>query len=216
MQELGKIEKPSAEKYKGARKLFFIPLVFSPREVQGELFEKIFKYWDQVESQLTALELKLGVVKRVYHELVPVGGEEGCKIIEELNSTSYGIVKARVDKGAELHALEDTDLLTESMDWTKCLAVGLQNQNVFDKVYQSYIEAYKKRNEHIAKMIDETLKEGEAGVLLMREGHQVQFPADIEVFYVSPPELDEIKRWLRSREMEEEKAEAESAEEPHK
>jgi hypothetical protein len=215
-QELGKIEKPSAEKYQSARKLFFVPLIFSPRDIQGDLFEKVFKYWDQVEVQLTNLELKLGVVKKVYHELVPVGGDEGSKVIEELNSTSYGIVKARLDKGAQLEPLEDADLLTESMDWTKCLAVGLQNQKVFDQVYESYTQAHKKRNERIAKMIDETLKGGEAGVLLMREGHQVQFPADIEVFYVSPPELDEIKRWLRTREMEEEKPEAESPEESEK
>jgi len=212
-QELGKIEKPSVEEYRTARKLFFVPLIFTPRDIQGELFEKVFRYWDQVESQLTNLELKLGIVKRVYHELVPVGGEEGGKIIEELNSTSYGIVKARVDKGAELEPLENTDLLTESMDWTKCLAVGLQNQKVFDKVYESYTEANRKRNEHIAKMIDETLKEGEAGILLMREGHQVQFPADIEVFYVSPPGLDEIKRWLRTKEVEAEKP---ASEEPEK
>ena len=215
-QELGKIEKPSVEGFRVARKLFFVPLIFSPRDIQGELFEKVFKYWDQVEVQLTNLELKLGVVKKVYHELVPVGGDEGSKVIEELNSTSYGIVKARLDKGAELEPLEDADLLTESMDWTKCLAVGLQNQKVFDQVYESYTQAHKKRNEHIAKMIDETLKGGEAGVLLMREGHQVHFPADIEVFYVSPPELDEIKRWLRTREMEEEKPEVGSPEEPEK
>jgi len=204
-QELGKIEKPSVEEYKAARKLFFVPLIFTPRDIQGELFEKVFRYWDQVESQLTSLELKLGIAKKVYHELVPVGGEEGGKIIEELNSTSYGIIKARLDKGAELEPLEDADLLTESMDWTRCLAVGLQNQKVFDKVYESYIQAQKKRNEHIAKMIDDTLKESEVGILLMREGHQVQFPADIEVFYVSPPGLDEIKRWLRTKEVEAEK-----------
>jgi len=204
-QELGKIEKPAAEEYKAARKLFFVPLLFTPRDIQGELFEKVFRYWDQVESQLTSLELKLGIAKKVYHELVPVGGEEGSKIIEELNSTSYGIIKARLDKGAELEPLEDADLLTESMDWTRCLAVGLQNAKVFDKVYESYIQAQKKRNEHIAKMINDTLKESEVGILLMREGHQVQFPADIEVFYVSPPGLDEIKRWLRTKEVEAEK-----------
>lgn len=205
-QELGKIERPSVEEFKAARKLFFVPLLFTPKQLEGELFEKVFKYWDQVESQLSNLEVKLGIVKKVYHELVPVGGEEGSKIIEELNSTSYGIVKARMDKGAELEPLEDTDLLTESMDWTKCLAIGLQNQKVFDKVYESYLQAQTKRNEHIAKMINDTLKEGEVGILLMREGHQVQFPADIEVFYVSPPGLDEIKRWLRTREVEIEKS----------
>jgi hypothetical protein len=204
-QELGKIEKPAVEEYRAARKLFFVPLLFTPRDIQGELFEKVFRYWDQVEAQLTSLELKLGIAKKVYHELVPVGGEEGGKIIEELNSTSYGIIKARLDKGAELEPLEDADLLTESMDWTRCLAVGLQNAKVFDKVYESYIQAQKKRNEHIAKMINDTLKESEVGILLMREGHQVQFPADIEVFYVSPPGLDEIKRWLRTKEVEAEK-----------
>jgi hypothetical protein len=212
-QELGKIEKPSAEEYRAARKLFFVPLLFTPRQLEGELFEKVFKYWDQVESQLSNLELKLGIVKKVYHELVPVGGEAGSKIIEELNSTSYGIVKARVDKGAQLEPLEDADLLTESMDWTKCLAIGLQNQKVFDKVYEAYLQAQTKRNEHIAKMINDTLKEGEVGILLMREGHQVQFPADIEVFYVSPPGLDDIKRWLRTREVE---AEKEAGEGPEK
>ena len=34
----------------------------------------------------------------------------------------------------------------------------------------------------------------------MRENHQVQIPADIQVFYVAPPALDEIKRWLREHE----------------
>jgi len=211
-QELGKIEKPSVEGFKAARKLFFVPLLFTPKQLEGELFEKVFKYWDQVESQLSNLELKLGIVKRVYHELVPVGGEEGGKIIEELNSTSYGIVKARLDKGAQLEPLEDADLLTESMDWTRCLAVGLQNAKVFDKVYEAYLQSQKKRNEHIAKMIDETLKASEVGILLMREGHQVQFPADIEVFYVSPPGLEEIKRWLRTREVEAEKEAGEGSE----
>ena len=211
-QELGKIERPAAEEYRAARKLFFVPLLFTPRDIQGELFEMVFRYWDQVESQLTSLELKLGIAKKVYHELVPVGGEEGGKIIEELNSTSYGIIKARLEKGAELEPLEDADLLTESMDWTRCLAIGLQNQKVFDKIYESYIEAQKKRNEHIAKVIDDTLKECEVGILLMREGHQVQFPADIEVFYVAPPGLDEIKRWLRTKEMEAEKEAGEGPE----
>jgi hypothetical protein len=62
------------------------------------------------------------------------------------------------------------------------------------------MEIGKKRNEHIARKIDETLKDNEIGILLMRENHQVQFPPDIQVFYVAPPALDEIKRWLRESE----------------
>lgn len=76
----------------------------------------------------------------------------------------------------------------------------MQSQKVFAEVYQSYLEVQKRRNELIARRIDETLKGNEIGVMLMREGHQVQFPPDIQVFYVAPPGLDEIKRWLRERE----------------
>ena len=32
---------------------------------------------------------------------------------------------------------------------------------------------------------------------MISEGHQVQFPADIEVFYVSPPALDDFRSWLQ-------------------
>jgi guanylate kinase len=34
----------------------------------------------------------------------------------------------------------------------------------------------------------------------MRENHQLQFPTDIQIIYVAPPALDEIKRWLREQE----------------
>jgi hypothetical protein len=157
------------------------------------------RYWEQVDAQVANLEMKLSEVNKVYHELIPAGGEEGAKTIEELNSGSYRIAKARLDKGAELQPIEDRELLTEFMDWSKCLAVGLQSQKAFTKVLESYTEAQKRRNDHIARQIDETLKDNESGILLMREGHQVQFPSDIQVFYVAPPSLDEIKRWLKEK-----------------
>jgi len=201
-EELGKIEKPPVEKYGKGRKLLFVPLLFSPPEPEDDFVERAGKYWDEVEAHVTNLELKLGSVNKVFHELVPVGGEEGSKVIEELNSTSYQIVRARLDKGAEVQPVEDIELLTEYMDWSRCLAVGLQNQKVLARVYESYAEVRLRRNEDMAKRIDETLKEKDIGILLMREGHQIQFPTDIEVFYVAPPGLDEIKRWIRAHEEE--------------
>jgi len=196
-EELGKIEKPAAEEFATGRKLYFVPLILSPQEPPADLEEKLKKYWGEVESHITNLESKLGSVNKVYHELVPTGSEEGAKAIEELNIGSYHIIKARLDKKAELQPIDDIELLTEFMDWGKCLASGLQNQKVIVSVYESYIEVQKRRNSHIEKQIDETLKDNETGILLMREGHQVQFPSDIHVFYVAPPSLDEIKRWLR-------------------
>ena len=199
-EELGKIEKPLAEGFKNGRKLCFVPLIYCGKESPTEYAEKYNTYWSQVETQLKDLESKLGKVDRVYHELITVAGEEGSEEIKELNDKCYEVVKARLDKGAQLEALEDSELLSEFMDWSRCLAIGLQNQKVFTTVYEAYVEANKKRNEYVARHLDETLKADEIGILLMREGHQVQFPPDIQVFYVAPPALDEIKRWLRDRE----------------
>jgi len=48
----------------------------------------------------------------------------------------------------------------------------------------------------MAEIIDETLGADEAGLFVVNEDHQVQFSDDIQVFYISPPSLDEIKRWV--------------------
>ena len=198
-QELGKIEKPQAEEFKKGRKLYFVPLVYCEKEPPAEYLEKFNNYWDQVENQVSSLELKLGRIDRIFHELISAGGEDGAKVIKDLNDRSYQIVENRLGKGTQLEATEEAELLTEFMDWSRCLLLGLQNQQVFTTVYEYYTEANKKRNEHIAKKIDETLREDEVGILFMREGHQIQFPLDIKVFYVVPPALDEIKRWLRDQ-----------------
>jgi len=199
-EELGKIEKPPVENFKKGRRLYFIPLIYGGEDLPEDYLEKFNKYWEQVEKQVVELTSKLGEVNRIYHELVAVSGDEGSKTVKELSDRSHKIVQACLEKKAQMEAVEDGDILTEFMDWSRCLIIGLQNPKVVSKVYESYVEIGKKRNEHIAHKIDETLQENETGILLMRENHQVQFPSDIQVFYVAPPALDEIKRWLRERE----------------
>lgn len=201
-QQLGKVEKPLASKFRTGRKLFFVPLIFAPLQSEPVLLELVNRYWGQVQEQIGNLEEKLSKVKKVYHELIPVGGKKGLKAIEPLSGGSHRIVKSILDKGAKLQSIEDRDLLGEFMDWSKCLSVGLQSRVVIARVYQSYMDVQKRRDGQIAEKIDRTLKSEETGVLVMREGHQVQFPSDIQVFYVSPPGLDEIERWLRARQTE--------------
>ena len=201
-EEVGKIVRPSIEEFRAGRKLYFVPLIFTPKRSQADLLERVNRYWDQVESHVANLEEKLGTVNKVYHEMVPIGGEDGAKAVKELNKGSYQIIKARLKKGSDLQPMEDGEILAEFMDWGRCLAIGLQSQNVIVRAYEFYSEAQRRRNEYIAKQIDETLKDGEIGLLLMMEGYQVQFPSDVQVFYVAPPGLDDVKRWLRDREAE--------------
>jgi hypothetical protein len=198
--ELGKIEKPPVTDFKKGRKLYFVPLIYGGKDLPEDYLVKFHKYWEQVEKQVAELTGKLGEVNRIYHELIATSGEDGMKTIEELSEKSHKIVRSCLEKKAQLEAVEDNDILTEFMDWGRCLIIGLQNPKVVSRIYDSYVEAGKKRNEYIARKIDETLRENEIGLLLMRENHQVQIPPDIQFFYVAPPALDEIKRWLRENE----------------
>ncbi len=199
-EELGKIEKPAAADFKLGRKLYFVPLVFSGSELTGEFNQINDRYWEQVESQLAGLESRLGKTEHIFHELVPESGEEGLKTLKQLKVKSLNLVESRLAKGTSLDSAEDEEILSELMDWSRCLALGLQSQEVYTTVYNSYIQASKKRNESIARKIDQGIKENQSAIVIMGENHQVNFPSDIQVFYISPPALDELKRWLRDYE----------------
>jgi hypothetical protein len=198
-EKLSKIEKPPASDFKGSRKLFFVPLVLTSPKPEPEYKKLVNKYWQQVQGHIAGLEEKLAEVSRVYHELVTSDSKEGIKFIEEMSIGSHQIVKKLIGKGAEIQPIEEREMLSEFMDWGRCLSIGLQSQQAFSTVYQAYLEVQKKRNEYIARRIDDTLKKDENGLLLMREGHQIQFPTDIEVFYVAPPSLNAVNRWFSKR-----------------
>jgi len=198
-EQLGKIERLEAEHFKQGKKLYLVPLVYFGEEAPDEYKERCNRYWQQVAEQLINLAIKIGKVRRVYHESIFQCGEEGMKALERLNPGSYQIAKTQCDNGATLEIIEERELLEEVIDWQRCLMLGFVSDKVVGKVSEFYVEAAKKRNEFVAKKINETLKDDEAGLLFVREGHSVQFPGDVEVFSIFPPALDEIHRWLRDK-----------------
>ncbi len=198
-QELGKIDKPEADNFKQGRKLLLVPLIYLYKDAPSEYTEKYELYWKQVAEHIVNLEAKIGTISRVYHESISLGGDDGLKIMEKLNPKSHQIARQKCQDGATLEAIEDRELAEEAIDWERCLFIGFLSDKVARKVSELYIEASRKRYEHISKKIDETLTAGETAMLFIREGHLVQFSQDIEVFSVAPPALDEIHRWLRER-----------------
>ena len=65
-------------------------------------------------------------------------------------------------------------------------------------MFEAYLEVTNRRYQHIASHIDETLKEDESSILVIGDDHRVQFPNDIQVFYVAPP-LNDLRRWISDR-----------------
>jgi hypothetical protein len=198
MAELAKIEKLDIEQF-GVRKLYVVPLIFSGADAPKEYKDKLERYWREVNEQIANQEVKVGKIKRLYHESIASGGEEGLKMIGEINPLSHLIAKDKFENGAVLEAAEQMELADECMDWERCLMIGLFSQKAFKTVAELYQQCSVKRYEYIGHRIDETLQKNEAAILFIREGNLVQFAKDIEVFNVAPPGLDDIHRWLRDR-----------------
>ena len=196
---LGEIGKPEAEGFKKGRKLYLVPMFSFGPDVPAELREKVTSYWSGAQEHISRLEAPLGRVDRVYHETVFMPGEEGAKLVEVLNPAGYSLVQSRIEAGAQLEATEDRAQVEESSDWQRCISAGLVSEKASSTVFQSYLEVTNQRYQYIAARIDETLNEDESAILIIGDNHRVQFPGDIQVFYIAPPALNDLRRWISDR-----------------
>ncbi len=194
---LGKIDKPEADQYKEGRKIFLVSLFLSPPDGPDDLKALLEEYWEEAGEHVARLEASLGPVSHIFHETVFLEGEEGAAMLEQINPLAYRALRARYYSGAVLEATEDMDLLQETTDWQRCLVAGLTSEKVFTTVVESYDDAVTRRYQHISEKINESIGEDESAILVIGEQHRVQFPSDVQVFYVSPPALDRLKQWIR-------------------
>jgi hypothetical protein len=198
-EELGKIEKPEVNIFKGKKKLFVVSLLLSLSESPTEYDEKLKKYWIQVGEQISGLENRIGCVTQLFHEMVTEEGENGLKALERISPNSLQLIREKQTHGAAFKLIEDSELVNESTDWERILLLGFLSNKVAQTVSDKYIQAIRLRYDYIARKIEENLNRDECGILFIREGHMIQFPSDIEVFSVAPPAFDEIKRWMRDQ-----------------
>ena len=195
-QELGRIERPSSEDFRGKRKLLLVPQIYHPPTLEEEGAALLSVLWEQVQTQVSSLQAGLGPVKHIYHESVVEGGEDGVRSLEAAETPSLALVRELHQAGATLEATEDAEGLWETIDLQRCLMLPLSSEKVATQLREWFNDSARKRYEHIAGRIDETLGQDEVGLLVINERHQAQFPTDIDVFYVAPPALDLFRRWL--------------------
>jgi len=196
---LGEIHRPEAERFRKGRKVYLVPLFLAPPGPPDDLKERLERYWSGAQEHVARLEAALGPVNRIYHEAIFLPGEEGEKLVEQLNPGAFPLIRARCQAGAQLEATEDRALVEESSDWQRCLYVGLISEKASSIVLQAYLEVINQRYQHISSRINDTLQRDESAILVIGDNHRVQFPADIEVFYVAPPALNDLRRWLDDR-----------------
>ena len=201
VEELGRITRPATANYQGKRKLLLAPLVqvaAPPDAIPPEGTEIVARYWEQVDIQVRAVQNALGTITRVYHENLPGGGDDGLGYLEAANLPSHPLVRQLVEAGASLETTESMEIMAEALDLQRCLMQPLMSVDVATRLQEWFTDANRRRYDFIANSIDNTLGEDEAGLLLINERHQAQFPSEIEVIYVAPPALDEFRRWVQN------------------
>ena len=189
-QPLGQVQRPPADQYRGRRRLLLLPLMFAPPsepdsgESDGQAIYD--RYWEQARTQIDALATGLGGLHRIYHESLVEGGDSGLAYLQMADQHAHAMIQVRCQAGAALEATESIDLLTETLDLQRCLLIPFTNDRVATRLQEWHTEANQNRYRHIARQIDQTLQPDETGLLLINERHQVQFPTDIQVFYIAP------------------------------
>ena len=196
---LTQMPKPEAGQYTARRKLFLVPIFLFPPDLPDDATQLLQRYWSEVRDHIQNLERSLGGVKYVFHETIYADGDEGMAMVEAMNPYGCSFIQALCGAGASLQATEDRTVVEEHSDWQRCLSIGLMSEKVMNVAITGIEETTQQRFDHIGKRISETLRDSEAGILFISEGHRVQFPADIQVFFVAPPALDALKRWLDDR-----------------
>jgi len=130
-EELGKIEKLDVEQF-GLRNCTLYRC-FSRVLMRLRIIRKSWKDTGvRSMNRFANQEVKVGKIQADLSRIDVVGGEEGLKIIEEINKLSYLIAKDKFDCGAVFEATELAELADECMDWERCLLMGLFSQKAME------------------------------------------------------------------------------------
>ena len=193
---LGSVGKAEPSQFSGARKLLLIPFV--GRIVDDEkMKELVGRYWAEVNEQVAKLEAGLGFIAHLYHEGAVEGGEAAAAMLKQSNPEGQLFLEGCSEKNIAFELTEQFDTLLEVMDLQRCMMTGFATQKVADQISNWYKDAQQRRYEMIAENIDQTLHENEVGILIISQDHQIQFPSDIQIFYVAPPVLNDIHKFIR-------------------
>jgi len=163
--------------------------------------EVVSAFWDSIGRFLDALDVN-GF--KVYQDGLVADGEEGLRIVRESvsqGSKNYEIVGRLLERGAVLVKTESLSLVKQEYNYiTKMTrSKSLKEREVAALRYKlARGKLLKQRDEFIAGRINETLAEGETGILFIGAYHDVvhRLAPDIRVGQVK--EVVRVKEYHKS------------------
>lgn len=199
------------------RKLVYVPIIHlrdglsdtsSKREKKAknslkEVYREIHKeaisgFWDSIARYFDSLKVS---DLKIYQEGLVAEGEIGLKIIsegEKKGNKNYEIVSRLISRGDRLMKTEDYFLVRKEHDFIVRIN---ETKNFIKKIIATLNYKFhrnkllRERDEFIAHTIDETLVEGETGVLFLGAHHEIlsKLPEDIKIIELK--EREKIKEY---------------------
>lgn len=146
--------------------------------------------WYGIKARLAGLNLDYKKVK-IYQDGLPVCGKEReiVQDVARLGSHNYRIVLDMVTKGAELTGTEDAKLLVEEYNFIKKLTAindASERKSAIKKAKKRRDRLLIERDRFVAKRIDDTLREGETGIIFSGIEHEIDkyLPEDIKIEFI--------------------------------
>ena len=163
-----------------AKNLIYVPIMFTTeqfKELVGEVpddFDRTTKeFWEYVTKRLKAVSSR---IRWVYSD--SFSKDEGkAPFLGEESS----IVKGLVKNGAQLQSVEDPILAAEVKAWFE-----MTKTSSSQVVLELYEESSKEMCRSVMDAIDQTLKNGEMGVLFIDSSLKISFPKDLTVIRMFP------------------------------
>ena len=158
----------------------------------------ISDFWNSIFDYFRSLDVK---DFKIYQDGLVADGDLGMKIVKtaaESGSKNYLLVYNLVERGATIMKTEDIDIVKKERDFVVKMS---QSKSFIERLlcYIKYMlykgRLLKQRDEYIVKRINETLGEGETGIVFIGALHNVvsMLPKDIEVIEVKKKE--EVERY---------------------
>jgi len=146
--------------------------------------ESVARFWESIAAYFASVDSSN---LKIYQDGLPAGGAVGRRIVEEgarRGSKNHRIILSLMAKGAEIRKTENPSLLKEEYEHITALThstPAVQKTVAYTGYKLRKNQLTKERDKFVAKTIDETLKEGETGVLFMGSYHNIfsYLPKDI-------------------------------------
>jgi hypothetical protein len=148
--------------------------------------ELIDKYWNEVEKVIENLKLPFEHV-RIYQDGLPVSDRER-EIVAELaksGSRNHALLLSLINRGATVTGTESLELLLEEYDHVK-RTLGSESGRERDRDKSISALILTRRDQFIAKRINETLLPGEVGIVFLGMLHSLEPWLDKDIRLVYP------------------------------